>query len=311
MIDFVRRRLLKLRSWFTRDLEARLDAQSMAIGALHAERVRALPFPPPAHLPPAERLQACEFQVFSQWGDDGILQYLVHHLPMAHRTFVEFGVESYREANTRFLLAHDHWQGFVMDGSAELVEGIRRDDVHWRHDLQVRQAFVTRENIDALLRESGFDPDLGLLSIDIDGNDWWVWDAITAVRPRIVVCEYIAIFGHDPVTVPYDPAFQRMQAHPSGLYCGASLSALDHLARKKGYVLAGCDGGGVNAFFVRADIAPAGLAVNAAEAWVECHVRQARDERGQLTFARGAARRALIAHLPVVDVKTGATRPLG
>ena len=165
------------------------------------------------------------------------MQYLVHHLPIAHRTFVEFGVEDYRESNTRFLLVHEDWQGLVMDGSAEFIAGRRRDEIHWRHDLQAIAAFVTRENIDGLLRDSGFDPDLGLLSIDIEGNDWWVWEAITAVRPRIVVCEYNAIFGHDPVTTPYDPAFRRMAAHHSGLYFGASLSALEHLAHRKGYVL--------------------------------------------------------------------------
>jgi len=127
--------------------------------------------------------------VFSQRGEDGILQYLLHNVPVAHRTFVEFGVEDYREANTRFLLVHDDWQGLVMDSSPANIERIRRDDIHWRHDLQTRVANVTQENINRLLSDAGFDPDLGLLSIDIDGNDYLVCDAIGGVRPRIVACQ--------------------------------------------------------------------------------------------------------------------------
>ena len=308
MTALVRRTLGKVRSWLTRGVDARLADQLVLSGKLHARYVRALPYPPPAT---RERLRECEFKVFSQRGEDGVIQYLVARVPILHRTFIEFGVEDYREANTRFLLADGDWQGLVLDGSAAHVERIRRDDVHWRHDLQVRQAFVTRENIDLLLAEAGFAADVGLLSIDIDGNDYWVWEAITAVRPRIVVCEVNAILGREPVSVPYAPDFRRMAAHASGLYFGASLAALEHLAQRKGYVLVGCESSGSNAFFVRSDLAVAGLAISAEDAYLESHVRQSRNASGELTFVRGAARRALISHLPVVDVTTGRTRPLG
>ena len=102
-----------------------------------------------------------------------------------------------------------------------------------------------------------------------------------------------------------------MTAHSSGLYFGASLSALEHLSQKKGYVLVGCESSCSNAFFVRADLAVQGLGISSSDAYIESNVRQSRDARGVLTFARGAARRRLIAHLPVVDVVTGRTRPLG
>jgi hypothetical protein len=295
----------------TAELDARADKQLVLLGGLHAHRVRALPFPPTPCGPASERLRDCEFSVFSQWGEDGILQYLVHHVPIAHRTFIEFGVEDYHEANTRFLLVHDDWQGLVMDSSSANVERIRRDAVHWQHDLQARAAFVTRENIEALLSGAGFDPDLGVLSIDIDGNDYWVWEAITSVRPRVVACEYNPTFGRDVVTIPYDAAFSRYAAHHSGLYYGASLAALEHLGRRKGYVLVGCNTSGTNAFFVRDDLAPPGLAIEAGAACVESNVRQSRDPEGRLTFVRGSAKRALIAHLAVVDVETGAVRLLG
>jgi hypothetical protein len=311
MKTLLRSALMKLRRSMTADLEARSQDALVLLGQLHVQRVRALPFPPPAGEPVRERLWPCEFKVFSQWGEDGILQYLIHNLPIRHRTFIEFGVEDYRESNTRFLLLHDDWQGFVMDGSERHLAAIRRDDLFWRHDLQARAAFVTRESIDALLTGTGFDPDVGLLSIDIDGNDYWVWEAITCIRPRLVVCEYNGLFGLDPVSIPYDPAFRRTAAHHSNLYFGASITALGQLAAARGYVFVGANRAGCNAFFVRADLAPAGLGIAPAQGYIEGLARQSRDERGALTFSRGDERRRLIAHLPVVDVIQGQTRPLG
>lgn len=111
------------------------------------------------------------------------------------------------------------------------------------------------------IEQSGIFGEIDLLSIDIDGNDYWVWKAMTAIRPRVVVIEYNSSFGPDrSVTVAYDPSFRRYEKHPSGLYYGASLQALNKLAAQKGYFLAGCDSAGVNAFFVRDDLADRGIA---------------------------------------------------
>ena len=90
-----------------------------------------------------------EFKVFSQFGDDGIIQYLIHHLDLPH-SFVEFGVEDYTEANTRFLLVNDNWRGLVMDGSRKHVQSIRHEDIYWRHDLTAVCSFIDRENINSL-----------------------------------------------------------------------------------------------------------------------------------------------------------------
>ena len=92
-----------------------------------------------------------EFSVFSQFGDDGIIQWLIHRLPGLSETFVEFGVGCYQEANTRFLLLNDNWRGLVMDSSSRNIDAIKRDQVSWRHDLQSKCAFATTENIDQLL----------------------------------------------------------------------------------------------------------------------------------------------------------------
>ncbi len=231
------------------ELLGAIEQTRFALGRIESRQTEALP---PTHW------EAMGFGVTSQFGEDGFLQHLVRQLPQIPRSFVEFGVEDYRQANTRFLLEKDRWRGLVLDGSerniATLCEG---DAAYWMRDLTAVAAFVTCENINTLLTESGFAGELGLLSIDIDGNDFWVWQAIDAVMPQLVSVEYNFRFGPDvAATVPYDPTFDKNTAHPSRLYYGASLHALTGLADARGYDLVGCSDGGVNAFFVRRDVRP-------------------------------------------------------
>jgi len=258
------------------------------------------------------RLEDYEFKVFSQWGEDGIIQKLIHSVPIAEKTFIEFGVEDFSESNCRFLMMNDNWRGFIMDGSLEAMEVCKRSYFYWKHELRLRQAFVTRENINELLAESGFGPDLGILSIDLDGVDYWVAEAIQNFRPRILIHEYNALFGGKrKVTVPYDPAFRRMNKHSSSLYWGASLAALTYLAEKKGYSLVGTNSARCNAFYVRNDLmSPALQALSAEEAYEPSHYRESRNAAGDFTFATGEERVALIAGLPVINVETGAEETL-
>jgi hypothetical protein len=121
--------------------------------------------------------------------------------------------------------------------------------------LQITTSFVTRESINRTITEAGLEGEIDFLSIDIDGNDYWIWEELQAVRPRVVVIEYNASFGPQrSVSVPYERMFRRHDKHPSGWYHGASLKALEKLGKAKGYHLVGCDCSGVNAFFVRGDL---------------------------------------------------------
>lgn len=258
-----------------------------------------------AALPFNENFRTVGFKVFSQWDEDGIIQYLTSHLPIRNRTFIEFGVEDYEESNTRFLLFKDHWQGMVLDASEEDIRFIQRDKLYWEFDLQAKRAWITRENIDSLVREAGFGEDVGLLSIDIDGNEYWIWEAIRSIRPCIVIVEYNSIFGLQPVSVPYKEDFQKRSAHYSGLYYGCSLGALHHLAKKKGYVLLGINSWGHNAFFVRNDIATDLREVTPEQIYVPSKYRDSRDRSGNLNFLRGQDRVKLIENLPVTNVVTG------
>lgn len=245
-----------------------------------------------------------EFRVFSQAGDDGIIQRLVREVPIKQRIFVEFGVQNYLESNTRFLLMKDNWSGLVMDGSQKHIDFIRRDPIYSQQDLTAVCAFITRTNINQLLQENLPGKDIGLLSIDIDGNDFWIWKAINAVEPAIVITEYNAGFGPSrAVTIPYDENFVRDKAHYSHIYYGASLKALWILAQEKGYDLVCCNTYGNNAFWVRKDLRPAGLPAQTPErAYCIRKFREARDEEGRPTFLSLEEEKKILAALPLVEI---------
>lgn len=259
----------------------------------------------------AKSIKEAEFKVFSQFGDDGIIQFLISKVSIDTDKFVEFGVESYEEANTRFLLMHNNWQGLIIDGSPENVAYIKNDSIYWQYDLTAVSSFITAENINQLLQENGFSGEIGILSIDIDGNDYWVWQAITVCDPAIVIIEYNSLFGSErSITIPYKPDFYRMDAHYSGLYFGASLQALCYLGKIKGYSLIGCNKAGNNAYFVKDNLVSDLQVLSPDEGFVHARFREARDKEGNLTFANEHGRRKEIADLPVINAKTGLTEKI-
>lgn len=253
----------------------------------------------------AKTLADAEFKVTSQWGEDGILQHILRNLRVQPRkVFVEFGVQDFTESNCRFLLTNCGWSGLVIDGSENNVNYIRQDPIYWRHNLKAVCSFITRENINDILTNAGLSGEIGLLSVDIDGVDYWVWEAITAVTPAIVVAEYNALFGAErAVTVPYDLAFVRSEKHHSNLYYGASLAALTSLARRKGLALVGTNTAGNNAFFVRQELLNDLLRERTvAEAFTQRSFREGRDETGALTFLSVQAEAAIATSQPLVEV---------
>ncbi len=252
------------------------------------------------------------FRVFSQWEEDGILEWLIQALPHIPQTFIEFGVETYREANTRFLLRHRNWRGLILDGSSDHLARIAADHIHWQHDLTARCAMVSAENVNQLFADNGFTGEIGILSVDVDGNDYWIWKAIQCVNPQIVVCEYNAVLGDEiPLSIPYDGNFYRTDAHHSNLYWGASIGALTSLARSKGYRLLGSNRAGNNAFFLREDLCPPVTSRIGSTAPFPSLYRESRNAAGALTFATGAARLDVIRQCPATNVESGETRPLG
>jgi hypothetical protein len=258
-----------------------------------------------------EDLHDVEFSVYSQWGEDGIIDWLVSSLPEIPQIFVEFGVENYRESNTRLLLKLKNWRGLVLDGSQKFIRNIRSQDIFWRHQLAAKCAFVDRDNINQLLDSEGVTGEIGLLSIDIDGNDYWVWQAITVVSPAIVIVEYNAVFGDLlPLTVPYRSDFIRNKAHFSNLYFGASLPALLELGEQKGYKFIGTNSSGINAFFVRNDLADHITGRLAAVHGYPSLFREARDKDNKLTFTGGEKRADLLREERLMNLRNGEIRSL-
>jgi hypothetical protein len=244
-----------------------------------------------------------EFRIYSQWGEDGIIDWLVEHVPMNRNTFVEFGVENYQESNTRFLLQNRNWRGLIFDGNKDYMESVRKEDIYWKYDINAVCAFITRDNIDSLLLENGMEGDIGLLSIDIDGNDYWVLKDISVISPRILICEYNPVFGDlHAITVPYKVDFERLNSHHCGLYFGASIKAVCKLAESKGYSFAGTCSNGINAFFVRNDIfGSVSEKIRHKKAFPSRH-RDARDCEGNLVYTPGLKRAELIKEMPVIDL---------
>ena len=171
--------------------------------------------------------------------------------------------------------------------------------------MKAVQGFVNQENINQILSKNGLSGDIGILSIDIDGNDYWVWKAIDIISPRIVIVEYNAKFGiSKALTIPYDPNFTRSKAHYSMMYAGASLKALCLLGNEKGYAFIGCNSAGNNAFFLRKDVKPDFIKeLTSDQGYIMSKFREFRDPQGNLTHAPQHEIDALLESLPLVDVE--------
>jgi len=258
-----------------------------------------------------ETLADSEFRVHSQWGEDGIIEWLIQQLPGIPRSFVEFGVENFAEANTRFLLENRGWKGLVMDGNEAYMNGLRSSTLYWRHDLTAVPAFITAENINDLITDAGFAGDLGILSVDIDGVDYWVLKAIECVNASIIIAEINGVFGDlKPFTVPYRPDFDRFGAHYSGQYFGMSTPAAIKLCESRGYTFVGTNSTGVNAFFVRNDLAEKVTSkIDHTKIWAQRH-RDSRSTSKELDFKRGLDKYELIKDLPVIDLETDELCPV-
>ena len=251
-------------------------------------------------------LSSKEFRVYSQSGDDGIIQYLIHTLNIENKKFIEFGVGNYFESNTHFLLINNNWSGFVIDSSEKCIDIIKNAPFFWRYDLNLKAAFINKDNINDLLEYSNFS-DIGLLHIDLDGNDYWILNSIDMdkYRPDILILEYNSNFGSErQITIPYDPIFSCIDAHFSGQYFGASLPALEHLAVKKGYYFIGCNSAGHNAYFLKNKFESIIKPESINEGFVSAKSRDERNSNGDLLFSSRESCINAIRGMPVFNLQT-------
>jgi hypothetical protein len=163
------------------------------------------------------------------------------------------------------------------------------------------------QNISSIIYNNKFSGDIGILSIDVDGNDYWIWESIDSMTPAIVIIEFNSVFGRTfSVTIPYSPNFNRTEAYYSNLYGGCSLKALFMLGERKGYSFIGCNSSGNNAYFIRKDKIGLLKPLTVAEGYVESRFRESRDSNGKLTYITGAKRLAAIEDMVIIDIESGA-----
>lgn len=280
-LEQISARLDKLERVVT-DLKQNIDLIPAIVRRLYLD---GLPLPAPYDLL-SER-----FGYLSQNEEDGLLLALFRRIGMTDRRFVEIGC-GMNGGNSGFLAQECGWSGLMVDAKTESIEKVT---VRFKgHPVKTVKQRVTREGVNAMLEKFGFTGELDLLSVDIDGMDYWVWEAVTACSPRVVAIEYNWLFGGErAVTIPYSSEFDLGAIGNRG-YRGASLAALAHLGRKKGYRLVATER--VNAFFLRNDLGP--------------DIREievARGYRAPLNITRGkdVYQKIAKAGLPLVDVITG------
>jgi hypothetical protein len=198
------------------------------------------------------------FRIFSQFDEDGIILFLLGAIGIGPAKFVDIGggdgIWASNCANLAFNLG---FHGLFIDGDSDSVA--RGRAIYQKHHdtsfypPRFQHAIATRSNVNHILRDAGFEGEIDLLSIDIDGNDYWIWEAIECVSPRIVLIETHVEFGLKSIVVPYDETYVWHRGrHPH--YLGASPMAMTKLAKRLGYRLVGANRFGFNVFYLRNDL---------------------------------------------------------
>ncbi|WP_233532224.1 hypothetical protein [Paenibacillus alkalitolerans] len=197
-----------------------------------------------------ESINNYERSVFSQNGEDGILEIIFSRIGTKHNFFVEFGVGDGIQCNARYLVSQKDWGGLMIEGNPIMYQRMQQNMTLFPK-VKTLKEFIAKDNISGIFKKMGIPVEFDLLSIDIDGNDYWVWQALHQYKPRVTVIEYNAY--HKP---PERWVMQYNESHvwDGTTYYGASLSSLAALGKKMGYALIGTESMGVNAFFVRQDL---------------------------------------------------------
>lgn len=258
-----------------------------------------------------------EIQVFSQWGEDGILDFLCDELGIAKPRILELGCGNLLESNSRFLLESRCASAVVVDAREDLIGTVTDLPLAWRTTIIPVQSWITPESVVGL--QAMAHDQLGgvdVISLAIDGNDFWVASALDWTSVRLVVVEYNPILGPwQPVAIPRDDDFNRGHAHYSGLYFGASLGAWIHFFTAQGLSIVGTNRAGNNAFFVRVAerdrISVDDFGAEAMAVAVDWRVREARGLGGALALRGWADYASELASLPLVNTATGETTTLG
>ena len=255
-----------------------------------------------------KNLWDAEVKIYSQWGEDGILDYIFQRLEIPKPKVIEFGAGNFSECNSRFLAENLNASVVAIDGREDLIETISKTDLPWKTHILGLQTWVTPSNVNQLIKKAHhFMGGVDMLSLDLDGNDFWIINAADLTGIMVVVVEYNPLFGNlKALTVPEEDAFDRTKKHFSWLYHGASLKAFVNVLSDKGFRFIGTNRVGNNAFFVATDashLIPFSPDPNN-DCYFDWRVRESRDRSSQLSYLSGEERTTEIQNLPLVDLLT-------
>lgn len=248
-----------------------------------------------------------DYKIFSQNGEDGIIDYLLYSLDITSPKFIEIGIGDYEESNTRYLFETTNSQGLIIDCIKNLKTKVMKNTKLWRGDLKIIENFIDSENIIKILKENSFYEKIDLFSIDIDGTDYWVLKQIPNNFSKVIIVEYNSNFGHEfEVTVPNIKKFNRTKYHYSNLCFGTSLKAVINLLEKKNYTFIGTNISKMNAFFIsNSELNKINLDIpdkNNIKKFTNANFRESKDMNGKLNYLSGNKKLNEIKNCEIVDV---------
>ena len=276
------------------------DKNIFAIGSSHFSRMR-------HYYSKIKNLSDADYKVFSQTGEDGIIDYLLYSLNIKVPKFVEIGVGDYRESNTRYIFQKNCSRGLIIDKNKNLKKKVSKIVKLWKGDLTIIETAVTSENILHILNSNDFDNNLDVFSLDVDGIDYWILEVLPEKLSKIVILEYNPAFGPNlEVTIPNSNDFDRKKYHYSSLCYGASLKALVKLMNKKKYVFVGSNIACFNAFFVlESEVEKLNLNLpnkNDLTKYTTSYIRESRSIENKLNYLSGKQRLKEIENCEVIDL---------
>ena len=276
------------------------DRNIFAIGSSHFSLMR-------QYYSEIKNLSDADYKVFSQTGEDGIIDYLLYSLNIKVPKFVEIGVGDYIESNTRYIFQKNCSRGLIVDKNKNLEKKVAKIVKLWKGDLTIIETAVTSENILHILNSNDFDNNLDVFSLDVDGIDYWILEVLPEKLSKIVVLEYNPTFGPNlEVTIPNLNDFDRKKYHYSCLCWGTSLKALIKLMNQRKYVFVGSNIACFNAFFVlESEIEKLNLNLpdkNDLTKYTTSYIRESRSIENKLNYLSGKQKLKEIENCEVIDL---------
>jgi hypothetical protein len=252
-------------------------------------------------------IRSLEFQVFSQFGEDGIINFLCETLHISKPRVLEIGVEDFQECNSHFLAYSRNASIVAVDKYPLHEDFLSTSNLRWKNTVEAWTRDVTPNNINDIYKESEvFLGAIDIFSLDIDGIDYWVFQRLEILNAKILVLEFNALYGSTrSVSVPFEENFDRTKKHFSNKYYGCSLMALIEEAHKKGYQFIGSNRACNNAFFIKRNlVSPEAFQIQPLQEYTDLTFRESRNFEGKLSYFNSKLELDTISEMSLVETST-------